>query len=326
MRQWDRDRPSEEERARHPRSREVAPVAEPWAPSSRGRAGAGASRALLALQRDVGNRAVAAVLAGSFLQRVPPVAAPVAPPVPVKIGYIYTVRGTINGKAVVYSGQTAREVAQRLYKDKHTWSALIKDKATTIEVHEIKAVLNVAESGRGTPASAKKEALSSAEQVIVKRRRAELTAEELNEIDAAEEANIVKWAERHEVQLGPRITFRAGVKVAGFAAFQLLDLFLQYRDDKLSHYAMAPYLLEDESGVFTLQEHDRGIFRPNHYFKVYKFGARAGQTVQVSKQEFRELQQEAELLWGTTDWKGDFVPGLLRQELPVIEVDPNTTA
>jgi hypothetical protein len=71
MRQWDPDRPSEEERARHPRSREVAPVAVPWAPSSRGRAGVGAARALLALQRDVGNRAVAAVLAGV----VPPASA-----------------------------------------------------------------------------------------------------------------------------------------------------------------------------------------------------------------------------------------------------------
>jgi hypothetical protein len=102
----------------------------------------GAARALLALQRDVGNRAVAAVLAGSFLQRVPPVAAPVAPPVPVKIGYIYTVRGTINGKAVVYSGQTAREVAQRLYKDKHTdWDNLtvvltLTDSAAALGVSE----------------------------------------------------------------------------------------------------------------------------------------------------------------------------------------------
>ena len=37
------------------------------------------------------------------------------------------------------------------------------------------------------------------------------------------------------------------------------------------------------------------------------------------KDEFVELQEEAELLWGTTDWKGDFIPGLFRQELPIAD-------
>ena len=38
--------------------------------------------------------------------------------------------------------------------------------------------------------------------------------------------------------------------------------------------------------------------------------------VPIERAEFSELQEEAEALWGTTDWKGDFVPGLLNPELP----------
>ncbi len=136
----------------------------------------------------------------------------------------------------------------------------------------------------------------------------------------------MKWGERHQVTLGPRITFRAGVKVAGFAAFQLLDFFLMYRDSKLAQYVMAPYVLEDANGIFTLQETDRGIFRPNWYWRNYQTGSLAGQRVRITKGEFHELAKEAQLLWGTTDWKGDFVPGLLRQELPVIEVPSGTEA
>jgi hypothetical protein len=100
-----------------------------------------------------------------------------------------------------------------------------------------------------------------------------------------------------------------------------------YRDEVMSKYVMTPYLLEDAQGIFTLQETDRGIFRSNWYWKNYKTGSSAGQQVKISKDEFLQLKQEAELLWGTTDWKGDFVPGLLRQELPVVEApDDGPTA
>jgi hypothetical protein len=237
------------------------------------------------------------------------------------VGHVYTVRGTIAGSPVVYTGSTARGIAQRLYKDKHTWATLIRDKTTTIEVHEIKAILNIKESAGGTLRSAQNEALRSGEQVIINRRRAEPggAAAEANAAEAAEEANVLRWADRHQVTLGARSTFRAGVKVGAFAAFNLLDFFLMYRDQVLSQYVMTPYLLEDEGGIFTLQEEDRGIFRSNWFWKNYKQGSLAGQRQQISKDKFLELKEEAELIWGTTDWKGDFVPGLLRQELPIID-------
>jgi hypothetical protein len=72
-------------------------------------------------------------------------------------------------------------------------------------------------------------------------------------------------------------------------------------------------------GVFTLQEQDRGIFRSNYYFKRYQTGPLAGVTFQIEREEFEELKSEAEALWGTTDWKGDWVPGILRRELPVVD-------
>jgi hypothetical protein len=239
---------------------------------------------------------------------------------PVKIGHIYTVRATVNGQEVVYCGQTARELAQRLFKDKHKWADIIRAKTTTVEAHTITAELNVAASSRQTLASARKEALSSAEQVIINRRRAEVGVKTLNNIEAAEEANILRWADRHSVRLGPRFTFKGSVKVGAFAGFILLDIFLSYRDEKLSRYVMAPYVLEDDQGVFTLRERDRGIFRSNHYFKIYQTGSLAGQSIRISEDEFLGLKKEGELLWGTTDWKGDWVPGLLRQELPVVDI------
>lgn len=307
--------------SRFPTRTEAAPSVSAW---SKGTAD------ILQLQRQAGNAAVNSLLKEPTVQRVDPspaatTASAAAGGDAVVIGYVYTVRGTLDGKAVVYTGSTAREVAQRIYKDKHTWSALIKDKTTSIEVHEIKATLNVAESGRGTLQSAKNEATRAAEQVIIKRRRTDLgAAGELNAAEAAEEANIAKWGDRHQVRIGARFTFRAGVKVAGFAAFQLLDFFLMYRDSKLSRYVMTPYLLEDADGIYMLQETDRGIFRPNWYWKKYETGPLKGQRVQISKDHFFELKEEAELLWGTTDWKGDFVPGLLRQELPVMDVPGST--
>jgi len=238
---------------------------------------------------------------------------------PVKVGSIYTLRATVDGQQKVYTGQTARELAQRLFKDKHKWSSLITAKSTTIEAHTISAELDIAASSRGTLASARKEALSAAEQVIINRRRAEIGVKELNSIEAAEEANILKWADRHAVRLGPRVTIRAGVKVGAFAGFALLDVFLMYRDQKMARYVMAPYLLEDDAGIFTLQREDPGIFRSMRYYKKYETGDLAGgNPVEISKDEFNELHEEAKLLWGTTDWAGDWVPGLLRRELEVV--------
>jgi hypothetical protein len=95
-----------------------------------------------------------------------------------------------------------------------------------------------------------------------------------------------------------------------------------YYHNKMSRYVMAPYVLEDEQGLFTLEA--RESLLSSQYYKAYTSGGATGQTIEISPDEFRELKKEAEALWGTTDWVGDFVPGLLNRELPVIR-EPDGT-
>ena len=117
-----------------------------------------------------------------------------------------------------------------------------------------------------------------------------------------------------------------GVKIAGFAAFQLLDIFLMWRDAKASKYVMAPYLLEDADGVFTINERTGGVLDlfQSKYFKNYESGPKKGQRVEITSSEFSGFVEEAHALWGYLDWANDWIPGLLRTELPVIE-DPDTS-
>jgi RHS repeat-associated protein len=136
---------------------------------------------------------------------------------PERVGFIYTLRAVVDGEDVLYTGQTGRELVQRLFKDKHKWRWLANAATTTIEAHQITAELNVAASSRGTLASAKKEALSAAEQVIIKRRQAE-GIKVLNAIAGAEEANILKFGGRHAVKIGARFTFRPATVVKGAIA------------------------------------------------------------------------------------------------------------
>lgn len=60
---------------------------------------------------------------------------------------------------------------------------------------------------------------------------------------------------------------------------------------------------------------DPGIFSRNSYYKRYETGSLAGQLIEIPKDEFSGWREEAQLLWGKLDWKGDWVPGLLRPEL-----------
>jgi len=209
------------------------------------------ARRIIALQRLVGNSAVCEHLRRPTVQRVP--GAPSVPPVVAaqpaeSIGYVYVIRGNLpSGEAVYYTGSTLRSLVQRIFRDPHTWKELARSKSATIDYYEIKATLNVAESGEQTLRSATNEALRSAEQVALKRERAAAFTEglgrrELNDPKRppAAEANIDKWGETHGVRIGPRMKFGAGVKIGAFVALQLLDIFLMYRDGKLAQYARPP--------------------------------------------------------------------------------------
>ena len=249
--------------------------------------------------------------------------------VPVEIGNIYVIRGTLNGKSVVYTGSTAQSLRARF--STHDWKALIESESTTIEAYAVKAELNVAASARGTMLSAQNEALRSAEQVVIKRRRAEPGFTELNKVAAAEEENIAAWGETHNVSLGAKFNVKAagGVAAYGFAVLQILQIFIMWRDAKLAQYVYAPYLLQDAQGIFTINEQDGGLFHSNKFFKNYQTGSLAGQRAEISEDQFDSFSAEAKALWGTTDWKGDWIPGLLRRELPVVDrcsADPSFCA
>jgi hypothetical protein len=104
-----------------------------------------------------------------------------------------------------------------------------------------------------------------------------------------------------------------------FAVLAVYDAIKMSRERAMSAYVMAPYVLEDEGGSFTLSSAE-GLFSGT-YEKHYIEGSSAGTVVPIKKTEFYELKGEAEALWGRTDWKGDWVPGKLRKELPVVEPD-----
>ena len=225
-----------------------------------------------------------------------------------------------------------RSTESRLYTAAQQYNHCLTDLASTPgrscskprkrSLRPILSKLNyIAASGQGTLKSAAGEALRSAEQVVINRRRMEEGLTELNEVEAAEEQNIVLWAERHNVVLGARYNVKAagGVAVYGFAILQIVQLFLMWRDEKTSRNVYAPYLLQDEGGVFTINEQSGGLLHFNKYFKNYKAGQLAGQRVEISGDEFSRLEKEAHALWGYVDWLGDFIPGILRRELPVIE-------
>lgn len=247
---------------------------------------------------------------------------------PVVIGRVYVIRGQLNGQQVVYVGSSARELKQRLLQDGHKWEDLVRAEGTKVTTAEVKAEINIAASGSATERSAVNEALRSAEQKTLNRVAREAESEGvtvLNARQAATEENMALWAERHNVKLGRMGTFKGlsgGVRLGANGILIALDIFLMYRDAKISRYVMAPYVLEDEQGAFTLVEQDRGIFRSNYYFKRYQTGPLAGQEIKISSKEAGEWLEEAHALWGYVDVWGDFVPGLLRPELPIID-DPN---
>lgn len=70
--------------------------------------------------------------------------------------------------------------------------------------------------------------------------------------------------------------------------------------------------------MFTLDYSKSSWVSDTKYFKNYVAGAKQGEKVRVSKSEFEDLAEEAKALWGTIDWQGDFVPGLLLPSLEVI--------
>jgi hypothetical protein len=246
-----------------------------------------------------------------------------------RIGWVYRLEGHLDGQAVVYVGSAA-DLKQRL-TNHHKWARLLQQEGTKVYAMEVFAALDVPSSNRQTLLSARTEALRAAEQRVLEQAREQIerpnrrlaTGEKetrlLNEMNASTDA--AAWAARHKVTTSDRwqlIERRvAGSAPKALMALTLLDAWLLYRDARMTQYVMAPYVLGDERGFFTLEQ-STSLLASRHY-KAYLSGSTEGQQIEISSSEFRSLRDEAEALWGTTDWKGDFVPGLLNRALPVIK-------
>jgi len=122
-----------------------------------------------------------------------------------QLGWIYHVKGEINGQPVDYVG-SAKEIQERV-GGKHRWKELIAgkySKKTSIDVYEVKGELDVPASNRGTELSARGEALRSVEQQKLDKTEAEARRTKttrLNKIRAAAPENVKKWMKRHKVQI-----------------------------------------------------------------------------------------------------------------------------
>ena len=245
-----------------------------------------------------------------------------------RIGWIYRIEGHLNGQPVLYVGSAA-DLKQRLTNN-HKWARLLQQEGTKVYAMEVFADLDVPSSNRQTLLSARTEALRAAEQRALEQarehverpNRRQATGQQetrvLNEMNASTDA--AAWEARHKVTTSnswQRVEKRvAGATPKALMALTLLDAWLIYRDAKHSQYVMAPYVLGDEQGFFTLEQGTSLL--PSRHYKAYVSGSTKGQKIEISSSEFRGLKEEAEALWGTTDWKGDFVPGLLNRELPIV--------
>ncbi|WNG19978.1 hypothetical protein [Cystobacter fuscus] len=246
-----------------------------------------------------------------------------------RIGWIYRIEGHLDGAPVLYVG-SATDLKQRL-SSSHQWAKLLQQDGTKVYAMEVFAELNVQASNRQTLLSARNEALRAAEQRAMEQARSrvenvnrrlppgEKGVRMLNEINASTDA--ASWGARHRVTIGESWSLlerrSVGVTSKAIVALTILDFYWMYREAKMGRYVMAPYVLGDENGFFTLEK--SRLLVSSVYHKVYLSGGGEERRVEVSATEFRALKEEAESLWGTTDLHGDFVPGLLNRKLPLVE-------
>ena len=250
-----------------------------------------------------------------------------------RIGWVYRIEGYLDGQPVRYVGSAA-DLKERLSRRKHQWSALLRQESTKVYAVEVSGDLNIQESNRQTAWSARNEALRAAEQRVLDKLEKDVGRANQHRASGEKEIAILNkdkasvdaalWEARHKVSVGKQWRLVSGRVAGGMSKavgiLAVLEAFHMYRESKLAQAIWAPYVLEDEKGFFILLQ--RTSLFSSEYFKKYTDGEFAGQQVELSLSEFRKLRDEAEALWGTTDWNGDFVPGLLLRELPVISIDP----
>lgn len=233
---------------------------------------------------------------------------------PVLIGYVYIIQGSYDGNIETYIGSTAQDIKKRM--GNHRWKAIVTHPDTTVTAIEVKAELDIKNSGRGTYFSARNEALRAAEQEVINQYRKE-GINLKNLVNAATPEHMESWKVRHSVTFdinSAKVALRGGNRVS--SALGIVDIYTAYLAIISSQYKFAPYYMQDEGGVFTVGYNKKGWFSKTEYFKTYQSGPYDGKKVYITKEEFKFWEAEAKALWGYLDGWGNFVPGLLNPVLP----------
>lgn len=262
----------------------------------------------------------------------------------VRVGSIYKLEGFIDGQPVVYIGK-ANEIKVRIGSNvkAHKWGSLVKDPKTKVSIRKVRAKLNIGASGGRSARSAQNEALLSQEEKSL--RETEQQVKNYNENlpqgqapkrvlneprpRPATEDNVEVWQKRHSVTSDEEwdvikapgssaIVFRAFV---GLQLLQIIvDALLEERNRKMARYVWATYVFLEQDGEsgFTLESEGSWWGFVMHYRKSYISGPRQGTKVEITEEEFNALKDEAHALYGDVDFWGDFIPGILMPELPVV--------
>lgn len=277
---------------------------------------------------DVDSPNLYGFVAGRPHERTDPLGLAGEIPEPAQVGWTYRITGVVDGGRVAYVGSTVQELKDRL--GRHKWNQLMRSSTTKVEMMPQYANVNVGASRSGTLRGAKSEAVRGPEQKIMDETRAQIEKANselgpgekpgrmLNEIRAAKEPKTL--IERHGVKTGETSVLKApGSSLILPSLFILTTATSAYNMTKEQKFSWRTYTLTDEFGEFTLEQEEY-CFSCSQY-KIYVSGKRKGQREGVTAEEFRRLRREAEALWGTVDWKLDFVPGALNRELPGERVD-----
>jgi hypothetical protein len=267
------------------------------------------------------------------------------------IGYVYELTTVIDGETVRYVG-SARDLQERFASGRHKWEDIIRDKNTQIRAKRVRGHLDIAGSNRGTELSARKEALGSVEKLELERSERQAARRNRNlgpgekpmrilddDPIVSSETKRAGWQKTHNVSIAKRWTNikRSGqafdalrlpsggqrLRKAGTRLVSVLDVYgtakdavAFARDQQLSAYEMAPYVLEDEGGAFVFGTETGELFSNTTYYREFVDGGHAGEREEISRSDFEEYSDEAKALFGYVDWRGEFVPGLLNPRLP----------
>ncbi|HEY4642769.1 MAG TPA: RHS repeat-associated core domain-containing protein, partial [Thermoanaerobaculia bacterium] len=276
---------------------------------------------------------------------------PITPVTPApQIGWVYTVRGYINGEPVSYVG--SGKYLSRIFEPHNSanitreqWKTLINDPRTQINAQKVYGNPDAAASGRGTMSSATNEALRSQEEPVRAAEEAR-TAEEnltvkegetparmLNSQSAAKDPQL--FQERHGTSLSEEeipvtraaanAEARAALAVRGMntacvilQAAQLYGMAWQMADSGVTRH---PAVLLDEGGSFTVRVQRKWVIWPtfdDQWSKHYVGGKLVGKDVSISDDEGEAYGQMIHEIWGYYDWKHSFVPGFMQLEPKVV--------